>query len=75
MEQESGGGPVGTRNNGNAGARARELRETASQQLDELRDRFGDANERMVEFIRERPGTSILIALGAGFLIGRLLRA
>jgi ElaB/YqjD/DUF883 family membrane-anchored ribosome-binding protein len=34
-----------------------------------------DLSERVTGFIKERPGTSIAIAVGAGFLIGRLLRS
>jgi hypothetical protein len=62
----------GTTDNGDAG---RDLEAGAREQLEELRQRIGDAGERLVELIRERPGTSILIALGAGFLIGRMLRS
>jgi ElaB/YqjD/DUF883 family membrane-anchored ribosome-binding protein len=76
MEQRPGGGTVGTKNNnGNISAKAREMGDVASRELEDLRERFGDVNERVVGFIRERPGTSILIAIGAGFLIGRLLRS
>jgi hypothetical protein len=71
----SGGSSVGRKQNGNGGTRAGELTDAAGVDLDELRDRLGDVNDRVVGFIKERPGTSILIALGAGFLIGRLLRS
>jgi len=55
--------------------RAQDIQSSAQAQLDELRDRMQDLSERLSGFIRERPGTSIAIALGAGFLIGRLLRS
>ncbi len=77
MEQRGPGmGGMGTRNNGgNVGAQARDMAAEAQEQLDELRERIGDINERVVGFIRERPGTAILIALGCGYLIGRMLRS
>lgn len=65
--------PIGRR--GNGGASATSLGEAQLHELAELRARVEDMNERIVAFIRERPGTSILLALGAGFLIGRLLRS
>jgi ElaB/YqjD/DUF883 family membrane-anchored ribosome-binding protein len=43
--------------------------------LDEARDRLGGIAERAAEFIREQPGTSLLIAVAVGFVLGRLLRA
>jgi ElaB/YqjD/DUF883 family membrane-anchored ribosome-binding protein len=73
MEQRTTG--AGARNNGNVGAKTRELADEAQQQLEDLRERFGEVNERVMGFIRERPGTSILIALGCGYLIGRILRS
>jgi hypothetical protein len=68
MEQRVGSG----RNNGNV---ARDLQSTAQEQLDQLRDRVEDIGERVTGFIRERPGTALLIAVGAGYLIGRMLRS
>jgi ElaB/YqjD/DUF883 family membrane-anchored ribosome-binding protein len=60
-------------NGGGAGSSA--LSDEAQQQLEELRQRVGEINERVVTFIKERPGTALLIAAGAGFLIGRILRS
>jgi len=74
MDQRTGGTP-GVRNNGDVGAKTREIAEQAEAQLAQLRERMGEINERVVGFIRERPGTAILIALGAGYLIGRMLRS
>ena len=68
MEQKT----SSTKNNGNV---ARDLQASAQEQIDELRDRVEDLSERVTGFIRERPGTLILIAVGAGFLIGRMLRS
>jgi ElaB/YqjD/DUF883 family membrane-anchored ribosome-binding protein len=74
MEQRTSG--AGSReSDGNVGARTRELSAEAQQHLDELRERFAEMNERVMGFVRERPGTAILIALGAGYLIGRVLRS
>ena len=72
MEQRAGGGNVGSRNNGNMG---REIASQAQEQFDELRNRIGDVQEQLAGFIRERPGTALLIAVGAGFFIGRMLRS
>lgn len=44
-------------------------------QLDELRGRFDEAMGRAGQFIRERPGMSLLIAAGAGYLVGRIVRS
>jgi hypothetical protein len=59
-------------NGGGAGSSA--LSDEAQRQLDELRQRAGEINERLVAFIKERPGTALLIAAGFGFLAGRILR-
>ncbi len=68
--------PPGTKaNNGNVAARTREIAEEAEHELSELRERLDDMSERVTGFIRERPGTAIAIALGAGYLIGRMLRS
>jgi hypothetical protein len=76
MDQRNPGASTGgVRNNGNVGAKTREIAEQAEHQIEELRERVGEFNERIVGFIRERPGTAILIALGAGYLIGRMLRS
>jgi ElaB/YqjD/DUF883 family membrane-anchored ribosome-binding protein len=72
MEQQRGQN-VGSNNGGGAGSSA--LSDEAQRQLDELRQRVGEINERVVAFIKERPGTSILIAAGVGYLVGRILRS
>jgi ElaB/YqjD/DUF883 family membrane-anchored ribosome-binding protein len=61
--------------NGSASRVAEELRRQASAELEQMRERFEALNDRVVGLIRERPGTAILVALGAGFLLGRLLRS
>jgi ElaB/YqjD/DUF883 family membrane-anchored ribosome-binding protein len=72
MEHGPGGGSVG-RNNGEG--IERELQEMVEGPLEELRARAGEMGQRMSELIRQRPGAAIAIALGTGFLIGRLLRS
>jgi ElaB/YqjD/DUF883 family membrane-anchored ribosome-binding protein len=72
MEQQRGQN-TGSTNGGGAGSSA--LSDEAQRQLDELRQRVGEVNERVVAFIKERPGTSLLIACGLGFLVGRILRS
>ena len=46
-----------------------------NQQINELRTRAEDAVEQAGEFIRTRPGTSLLIAAAAGYVIGRIVRS
>ena len=46
-----------------------------SQQVDELRARFDEALERTVALVRERPGTALLVAVGVGYLVGRIVRS
>ena len=59
-------------------ASARQNANSASRRaasIDELREQARRCERALVGFIKERPGTSLLIALGAGFLIGRMLRS
>jgi hypothetical protein len=74
MEQRTSGGGA-SHDNGDLGGVARRISSEAEEQLDVLRERLSELNERVTGFIRERPGTSILIALGCGWLIGRMLRS
>lgn len=53
--------------------RARALEARLGPQLEQARASLSDLNHRVSGFIRERPGTSLLIALGAGYLVGRLV--
>lgn len=61
--------------NGNFAKQAEDIGEQAMQQLDHLREQASEIGERVVEFIKERPGTSLLIAAAAGYLIGRIVRS
>ncbi len=61
--------------NGNFSQQAEEIGNQAMEQLDHLRQQASEIGERIVGFIKERPGTSLLIAAAAGYLIGRMLRS
>lgn len=52
----------------------RELGEQMGPRLEEAKERLRDVNERIIAFITERPGTSLLAALAVGYLIGRMVR-
>jgi ElaB/YqjD/DUF883 family membrane-anchored ribosome-binding protein len=61
--------------NGNFAQQAEDIGEQAMQQLDQLREQASEIGERVVSFVKERPGTSLLIAAAAGYLIGRIVRS
>lgn len=61
--------------NGGFAKQAEDIGDQAMQQLDHLREQASELGERVVEFIKERPGTSLLIAAAAGYLIGRIVRS
>ncbi len=46
----------------------------AVPELEQVKERLRDLNERVIAFIKERPGTCLLAALAAGYLVGRLVR-
>jgi ElaB/YqjD/DUF883 family membrane-anchored ribosome-binding protein len=52
-----------------------ELGSAMSAELGELRERLDEVTDRAAHFIRTRPGTSLLIAAAAGYVVGRMLRA
>jgi hypothetical protein len=54
---------IRTRESGNGHATIEKATEAGTRLLD-----------RVVEMVRERPGAAILCALGAGFLVGKLIR-
>jgi hypothetical protein len=72
MEQESRGRAGGGPNDGSGAAG--EAGERAIAELERLRDRMAELNEKLVALIRRRPTTALLVAAVAGYLIGRLLR-
>lgn len=51
-----------------------DLKEMASAKIENVREWSADFLDQMETFVRERPGTAVLAALGAGFLVGRLIR-
>ncbi|MDB4971326.1 MAG: hypothetical protein JWN44_7015 [Myxococcales bacterium] len=61
--------------NGNFAQQAEDIGDQAMQQLDHLREQASEVGERVVSFIKERPGTSLIIAAAAGYLIGRIVRS
>jgi ElaB/YqjD/DUF883 family membrane-anchored ribosome-binding protein len=74
MENRSGAGTRST-NGGNLRGTAEEIGDQAMEQLERLREQANQLGERVVGFIKERPGTSLLIAAAAGYLIGRIARS
>jgi hypothetical protein len=46
----------------------------AERALDDAAERVTDLARPLVELIRRRPGASLLVALAAGYLVGRLMR-
>jgi ElaB/YqjD/DUF883 family membrane-anchored ribosome-binding protein len=63
LENEGGNGHVGE-----------DLRDQARAKLDEARRVSEELMDRVEAFVRERPGTAVLAALAAGYLVGRLIR-
>ena len=68
-----------------AARKAREIRSQATEQVEQLRDyaedRYQDARVRVDDlqqegerYVREHPAKAVLIALGLGFFIGRILK-
>ena len=51
-----------------------ELGEQVGPRLEEAKERLRDVNQRVIAFIKERPGTSLLLAVAAGFILGRMVR-
>ncbi|HXX31683.1 MAG TPA: hypothetical protein VEJ89_13355 [Myxococcaceae bacterium] len=40
--------------------------------LEQAREELSEFNQRLVGVIRRRPGTCLLLALAAGFVVGRM---
>ena len=59
---------------GNA-PQGREDAEFAEHAADIVRQRAEQIGERVADIVRDRPITCVFVALGAGYLVGRLLRA
>jgi ElaB/YqjD/DUF883 family membrane-anchored ribosome-binding protein len=50
------------------------MRENASDYYDQGRDRLHDVVGTVEQFVRQQPFKSVLIAAGAGWLLGRFWR-
>lgn len=62
-----------TSNTNDYGAGAANLRERGQETLDEARQKFSDIQSQVIRFIKERPTASLIGAVAAGFIVGRLL--
>ncbi len=51
-----------------------DIKDLAAGKIDEVREWSGELLGRVESFVRERPATALLVALGAGFVVGRLIR-
>jgi len=72
MEEDSPKGESPRRGNGNGSAG---MGAHARFELDELRLRAEELKRRLTGLIKERPIAALLVAAGAGYLVGRILRA
>ena len=52
--------------------KAREMQSRMGPQMEEARSELDSLNRKVAGFIKERPITSLAIALAAGFVIGRI---
>ncbi len=68
-------GAAAGRRAGQASRPLDEIGSEVSQQVDELRGRLDETLEQAAEFIRQRPGTALLVAAGLGYLVGRIVRS
>lgn len=59
----------------NLGEQLDAIGEEVAPELERLASKARDLNERVLGFIKERPGTALLGAVAVGFLIGRILRS
>jgi hypothetical protein len=41
--------------------------------LEQAKDELSDLNQRLIDVIKRRPGTCLVLALGAGFILGRMV--
>jgi ElaB/YqjD/DUF883 family membrane-anchored ribosome-binding protein len=53
---------------------AKELEDRFRPQIEEAKKKVSDLNDRAVDYIKANPGKSLLGALAAGYIIGRIAR-
>jgi ElaB/YqjD/DUF883 family membrane-anchored ribosome-binding protein len=51
---------------------ARDIQSRVAPQIEDARRELDSLNQRVAGFIKEKPITSLAIALAAGFIIGRI---
>ena len=49
-------------------------RENLEETIEAAREKMSEYGRAISSFVRERPAAALIIALGAGYLVGRLLR-
>ncbi len=54
------------------GDAVRDLEERFAPRIEEAREQLSLVNVRVKGFIRQNPGTTLLVAAGVGYLIGKL---
>ncbi len=58
--------------NTNLTSAVQKLHDEHKSKLDELEKKFKDSKDELTEMIQKHPLTSVAIALGVGFIIGKL---
>lgn len=53
---------------------AREIEARVRPQIEEAKQKLSDLNGQVVRYIKANPGTCLLGAVAAGFIIGRIAR-
>jgi hypothetical protein len=55
-------------------ATARELGERVRPQLEDAKRRLMSANDKVIDYIKENPGTCLVGAVALGFIVGKIAR-
>lgn len=50
-----------------------QLQERVGPQIEQAKEKLEVWNQQAMKVMRERPGTCLIVAIGAGFLIGRMV--
>ncbi len=58
----------------NAGVKAQQFKQAAGEQVQHSRVKAREAHESAEEYIRQNPTKAVLTALGAGFVLGLIIR-